>query len=238
MRFLVTRPQPDCRTTADRLRALGHSADEVPLLEFKPEPPADIDLSKLGAVAITSRRAVDALMGHPQFPSMLSLPVFTVGGKTAAACRAAGFKTVRSAESDVEGLAAVILASREAIAGSSVFYPAARDRAGNLGGRLQAAGISCQTVAVYRMEPADTLPDHIARALEQGMYDGALVFSRRTAETFATLLKANGLGHIFSSLLVYAISRQAAAGLEGFENIHVATAPREDALIDLVLAEC
>ena len=46
------------------------------------------------------------------------------------------------------------------------------------------------------------------------------------------------LGHIFSSLPIYAISEQAAASLERFDRVHIADVPREDALIDLVLADC
>ncbi|WP_420413274.1 uroporphyrinogen-III synthase [Roseibium sp.] len=238
MRLLVTRPQPDCKRTADRLRALGHIADELPLLVFKPQPPEKFDLSNVSALAITSRRAVDVLVGHPQFPEMKTLPVFTVGDRTAEACRDVGFASVRSAESDVSGLASLILASKEETSGGAVLYPAAQERAGDLGELLETGGLRCQTVPVYRMEPVQDLPDTIAAALADGNYQGVLIFSRRTGETLTTLLKDNGLGHIFSSLPVYAISGQAAGSLGDFGCLYTAKVPREDALIDLVLANC
>ncbi|MGV2978329.1 uroporphyrinogen-III synthase [Roseibium alexandrii] len=237
MRFLVTRPQPDCKRTADRLRALGHEADEMPLLQFCPCPPPSFDLAGVDALAVTSRRAVDAIIHHAQLTQLTSLPAFTVGDKTAAACREAGFEDVRSADSDVAGLANLILSS----AGSDlrkVLYLSAEQRSGDLGGLVEKGGIACQNLPVYRMEPVPDLPKTVFAGLANKDYDGVLVFSRRTGEILATLLTAHLPEHIFSNLPVYAISDQAAAGLEGFGDVYIARAPREDALFDLLLGEC
>lgn len=238
MRFLVTRPQPDCKATADRLRALGHDAEEWPLLKFRADAPSTFDLSAVGALAFTSRRAVDALIGHSQLCALKELPVFTVGDKTAEACRDLGFKTVQSANSDVRGLAKLILGTRSKFTGDDVLYLAPLDRAGDLAGLLESSSLRCQTVSIYRMDAVDTLPDDVRSAFDQNRYDGVLIFSQRTGKTFTTLLKENGLGHIFSSLPIYAISAQAAESLERFDRIHIADVPREDALIGLVLADC
>ncbi len=238
MRFLVTRPQPDCKVTADRLRALGHDADEMPLLVFKPETPRVFELSEVRALAFTSRRAIQALEGHPQLSLFTSLPVFTVGDKTAEACRELGFLDVVSANADIHGLAELILASRGEFADGTVLYPAARIRSGDLAEQLDRGGLRCRTVPVYHMLPVDVLPEQIALGFRQEAYDGVLVFSRRTGETLSVLLKANGLGHIFSSLPIYAISTQAAETLESFDHVYISRVPREDALIELVLADC
>ncbi|WP_008192483.1 uroporphyrinogen-III synthase [Roseibium alexandrii] len=237
MRFLVTRPRPDCKRTADRLRALGHEADEMPLLHFRPCPPPSFDLSSIDALALTSRRAVDAITHHAQLTQLTSLPAFTVGDKTASACREAGFEDVRSADSDVAGLASLILSS----AGSDlckVLYLSAEQRSGDLGRLLEKGGVTCRTLPVYRMEPVQDLPKTVFARLANGDYAGVLVFSRRTGETLARLFAAHLPEHIFSDLPVYAISGQAAEGLQGFNDVHIASAPREDALFDLLLAEC
>jgi len=242
MRFLVTRPQPDCLATANRLRALGQEAVELPLLVFRPGLQSSPDLAGVRALAVTSRRAVDALTQLPGDPALLEtlreLPVFAVGDKTADACGKLGFKSVFSAGSDVHGLGDLILSSREKFGGGAVLYLAAEERSGDLCRHLQDGGVACRTVPVYRMDPVKELPERIAASLSDGAFDGVLVFSRRTGEVFQDLLRAHKLGHLFSNLPVYVISMQAAEGLEGFEIVHVAEAPREDALIDLVLAEC
>ncbi|MES0883594.1 uroporphyrinogen-III synthase [Roseibium sp. SCP14] len=238
MRFLVTRPQPDCRSTADKLRAAGHVADEAPVLLFQPDPPEKFDLSHVSALALTSRRSVDVLAAHSQFQDFRKLPVFTVGDKTAAACRQAGFSDVLSASGDVSVLAQLILDHRDKLDGGIVLYPVAHDRTGSLEKDLGRGGVSCRAPVVYRMDQAEELPSGVIDALRSNSYDGVLVFSKRTAATFFQLLKSHELDHIFSSLTIYCISRQAAEPLSDYMRVHVADAPCEKSLLDLVLAEC
>ncbi|MEM9635699.1 MAG: uroporphyrinogen-III synthase [Pseudomonadota bacterium] len=234
----MTRPQPDCKSTADKLRAAGHVADETPVLLFRPTPPERFDLSNVTALALTSRRAVDVLAAHSQFPDFRKLPVFTVGDKTAAACRNAGFSRVHSASGDVTALAQLVLDRRHSLDGGSVLYPVARERAGSLESVLSENGVPCSAPVVYRMDHSRALSPDVLDALRSSAYDGVLVFSRRTAATFFQLLKSYELDHIFSSLTIYCISRQAAEPLSDYMRVHVADAPCEKSLLDLVLAEC
>ncbi|MBO6507233.1 MAG: uroporphyrinogen-III synthase [Roseibium sp.] len=238
MRFLVTRPQPECRLTADRLRSEGHVADELPLLVATSELPGTLDLEGVGAIAFTSRRAVDLLATHRQVDSLVTLPVFAVGKATAEACARAGFESVLTASDGVGSLAKLILDNRSLVAGKTVLYPAARQRAGDLEGLLSAGNILCRTVVVYRMDPLTRLPGDMVRNLDDNIYDGILIFSRRTAEALVSLIETSGLDHIFSDLSVYAISRQAAEPLSRFNRVHVADAPCQNALLELALAEC
>ncbi|POF30461.1 uroporphyrinogen-III synthase [Roseibium marinum] len=238
MRFLVTRPQPDCKRSADKLRAAGHIADEAPLLEFKVMPPEPLDLSGVSALAFSSRRAVSVLRGHPQLADLLGLPVFTVGDATAEACRQVGFQDVRSAGGDFAALGALILREHAGLGPGAVFYPAAQDRAGDLEALLKDGGLACRTRVVYRMEPVEKLPAAVVTALTRAAYDGVLVYSRRTAETLLFLLKSSGLDAVVPGLKVYAISSQAGEPLSDIMRVRVADAPCEAALLDLVLAEC
>lgn len=237
MRFLVTRPQPDCHRTADALRAAHHRADEAPLLTFSARPPEQFDLTNVTAMAISSRRTVSVLRGHAQFADLARLAVYTVGDSTAEASRAAGFSTVRSASGNVAALAQLIAEDPQTVGSGSILYPAARDRAGDLEGLLQARGISCRVCPVYAMMPAQALPGEVSRALAGGLYDGVLIFSRRTAATFSKLLGAAGLDHILPRLRVYALSEQAGAPLASLTQVEVAEFPAEKALLELVLGE-
>ncbi|WP_428687066.1 uroporphyrinogen-III synthase [Roseibium sp.] len=238
MRFLVTRPQPDCKRTADKLRAAGHLADEAPLLRFRADPPGSFDLSGVKALAVTSRRAVTVLSEHAQMPDLKALPVFAVGESTAEACRRAGFESVTAADGDVASLASCLLDHRGVLAGSAVLYPAAEERAGDLEGLLDEGGMTCRLQVVYRMEAVDELPEAVVDALISSAYDGVLVYSKRTAEALLDLLTASGLNPVFSGLRVFAISQQAAGPLSGHMKVHVAGAPNETALLKLALTEC
>jgi uroporphyrinogen-III synthase len=238
MRFLVTRPQPECRQTADILRAAGHVADELPLLVMHAQMPERFDLSDVSAVAFTSRRAVALITEHQQFSDLKQLPVFTVGSATAKVCEEAGFQSIKFAEEGVASLGQLILDSQNGLEPGSVLYPAAQERAGDLEGILDARNVSCRLVVIYGMDRLDVLPDEITHTLDVKAYDGVLIFSKRTAETLVSLIKKNGLEHIFSDLSVYAISRQAAEPLSRFMKVRVADMPCQSALLDLVLADC
>lgn len=238
MRFLVTRPQPDCKSTADLLRAEGHVADEMPLLEMKAELPVRFDLERISALAFTSRRAVALMAGHAQAADLKKLPVFAVGGATAKICEEAGFLSVLPAQNSVQSLGQLILNNHHDLAIGHVLYPAAKERAGDLEGILGAENLSCDTVDIYRMEPKEGLPDTVLAPLTDGTYDGVLIFSRRTAETLLSLIKNNGLEHILSGLSVYAISRQAAEPLSRYVKVRVADHACQQSLLDLALADC
>lgn len=238
MRFLVTRPQPECRRTADLIRAADHIADEAPLLEFRAEAPVQLDLTGVSALAFTSGRALDALASHRQLEQLFTLPVFTVGDRTAAACRQAGFKSVSSANGDAAALATLLVANRRTFQGGRVLYLAARDRSADFEALLDERGIKCDTAIVYRMETATALADDVRTVLCNSGYDGILVYSRRTAETLLQLLKTSCPDAIFSRLRVYAISQQAAEPLSGYMSVEAADAPREKALMELVLGAC
>ncbi|CTQ56612.1 uroporphyrinogen-III synthase [Roseibium album] len=238
MRFLVTRPQPECRQTADFLRAAGHVADELPLLVMHAQMPERFDLSDVSAVAFTSRRAVALTTEHQQFSDLKQLPVFAVGSATAKVCEEAGFQSIKFAEDGVASLGQLILDSQEGLAPGCVLYPAAQERAGDLEGILEVGNVQCRPVITYRMDRLGVLPDEIARALDAKAIDGALIFSKRTADTLVSLIKKTGLEHIFSDLSVYAISRQAAEPLSMYMKVRVADMPCQSALLDLVLADC
>ncbi|MEP3045666.1 MAG: uroporphyrinogen-III synthase [Roseibium sp.] len=238
MRFLVTRPQPDCKRTADRLRDLGHMADEAPLLIFEATPPDYLDLGDVAALAFTSRRAVNVMAVQPQFLDLCSLPVFTVGEATAHACREAGFSRVLSADGDVAALASLIVDHHKEFEARTILYPAAKQRAGDLEGLLAREELFCRTLQVYEMTETQAISADIAQAIAAGEYDRVLIYSKRTAETLVALLKKSNLHHIFSSMPVYAISGQAAEPFKGFERIYISDVPQEGALLDLALADC
>ena len=235
MRFLVTRPEPECRLTADKLRAEGHLADEMPLLKLEASVPDRFELADVSALAITSARVPDLLRGHHQFGELMQLPVFTVGDKSAQAARTAGFKTVTSADGDVAALARII--SENTAADVRLLYPAAHDRSGDLPGLLAKDGRHCTTIVIYRMGAKQKLPEAISNRLESGEYDGVLIFSRRTAEVFATLLERLDSKNRTGEPPVFAISKQAAEPLGALLRTEIPDFPREDVLLKLALTQ-
>lgn len=189
--LLVTRPEPDASETARQIEALGIETRLAPLLEMKVLETALPPASGLGAVALTSANAVNALTIRDALAPYLDLPAFAVGDRTARVAQDAGFSDVRSAAGTVEDLAGLLAAEKPA---GAVFYPAAHHLSADLAGLLAPSGIEVMTTRVYDMQPVNDLPADIAAALESGSIDGALFYSRRTAETFTRLVRNLGLG--------------------------------------------
>jgi uroporphyrinogen-III synthase len=224
-RVWITRAQPGADATAARVRDLGMQPLVEPLLEVRPLPSGPLDLAGVGALAFTSANAVRAFVPHC---AARGLPVFVVGGATAAAARDAGFDDVRSADGDVRLLGELILSQRHALAGA-VLHPSAVEPAGDLVGALEAAGVEAARLALYETvmrAPAPTLLE----ALPGVRF--VLLHSPRGARALAGVLDR------FSApdLTALCLSPAAAAPLTaaGLAVVASAEAPREDALMELL----
>jgi uroporphyrinogen-III synthase len=235
MKLLVTRPLPDAEQTAERLRRLGHEVTVQPLLrtEFLPLT----DAVEPAALAVTSRNGVRAMAAWPAAKAWRQLPLYAVGEATAAAAGEAGFTDVHSADGDGAALAALIIATRKP-EGGPILYPAAEDRSPVFETRLGGAGFAVDTVIAYRMVAAATLDAAVVAALQSGDFDGVLLYSRRSAETFLHLVDRAGLGETLSRLRLFVLSPAVASVFSGraVGRIDVAPAPREDVLIGLIPA--
>src|SRR5882757_2587529 len=114
MAVLVTRPLPDGETTAADLRARGFEAIAAPMLRFEPFGFRDDEDVAYGAVIVTSVNALRAVEPGLSGSSLLKLPVFAVGERTAAAARAAGFADVIAGEGDAAALRDLVLENAKA----------------------------------------------------------------------------------------------------------------------------
>jgi uroporphyrinogen-III synthase len=173
LRLLVLRPEPDASETASRLRALGHKVLVEPMLtvDFRPEP---ADLPEPAGILFTSRNAVRAIDRWPRTAAWRDRPAFAVGPETAALARASGFAKVHVGSRDAAALAELVAEVLPPAAGT-LFYPAARDRAGDLRECLADAGFSVHLVEAYRAVAAADLGAETVAALRRGEIDGVLV---------------------------------------------------------------
>lgn len=183
-RIWITRTQPGADATAERVRALGHEAVVAPLLAVRRIPEPEIDLKGVGALAFTSANGVRAFA---DVCGERDLRVFAVGAATAQAARAAGFRTVLSADGDVEALAEGIAARRSQMRGV-VLHPGAAEPAGDLAGALERHGVPARRAVLYETGPA-RLSEAEATALVKS--DAALLHSPRAAKALAAVLRAH-----------------------------------------------
>ena len=232
MRVLVTRPLPDAEAFAAELAARGHEAVIEPLLKIEPAPDAALpmDLDAFQALLITSTAGLRAFAALTE---RRDLPVFAVGGASAAAAKDAGFARVESAGGDVDDLIRLVRARLTPEEGV-LLHAAGSVVAGDLKGSLEAAGFTVTRAVLYTAETAAELTAAGQAALREGRVDAVAVFSPRTAETLVKLLRDAGLAEASGRLWALCLSQAVAAKLEQltWAGFAVATRPETGALLD------
>jgi uroporphyrinogen-III synthase len=232
LRVLVTRPLGEAELFSVALAMRGHEAVLAPLMTIEPAPGAEVDLSGVQALLFTSANGVRAFA---QVRRERDLPAFCVGNATADAARAAGFARVESAAGDVAALAGLVR-QRLNPADGALVHAAGTVVAGDLAGALGAEGFDVRRVPLYRAAAAAALPDDAAGEIRAGRIDAATFFSPRTAETFARLAKAAGLGDELGGIAAVALAPASLEALrrEGctFGAEIAAARPEESALLD------
>jgi uroporphyrinogen-III synthase len=156
VRLLVTRPEADGERTAALLRARGHDVVLAPLLRIE-QLDFELPENTCSAVVMTSVNAARAVVRHPRRDTITALEAFTVGRHTAEAARAAGFRTVHSADGDKDDLADLL---RACLGENSapLLYLAGQDRAGD----LAVGGMPIATVVAYRAVMAERFAPAVA----------------------------------------------------------------------------
>lgn len=237
MRLLLTRPAEDSAALAAELERRGHETVVEPMLTIRPLPDAGLDLDGAQAVLLTSANGARALSGRSVGRN---ISLYAVGDATARAARDAGFNRVASAGGDVEDLAALVIARADPAAGRLV-HVAGSAVAGDLAGRLAAAGFTIERAVLYRAEPATELSAACRDNLRAGRLDGALFFSPRSARAFARLARQAGCEAACRRITgIFLSDAVAAAGDLPWRARRIAAQPTQAALIAAIdeLEEC
>jgi uroporphyrinogen-III synthase len=225
-RILVTRPRQDAKRTAARLAEHGFQAVIAPVIRIAPlafqVPDGDFD-----AVLLTSANAAMALRKL----GLGERPVFAVGRITAIATHEAGAAVVHEADGDATGLAALVKAALPP--GARLLRLAGRDRKDEPDASLTAAGYVLQVVETYEAKPEAELPAVAREALAAGKLDGALHFSRRSAEILRDLARQADLSDALKLLVHACLSGDVAVPLKeaGAARVVVAERPHQTSML-------
>jgi len=232
MRLLVTRPADDAEAFGALLSKRGHVPVIAPVLEVHVLAGPELPLGGVQALLATSANGVRAFAARTQ---RRDLAIYAVGPQTAAAGRKAGFLRVVSADGDWAALVETV--ARTAVPGNGVLLHAAgAETAGRVKEALQARGFRVETKILYEARPATRLPAAAEENLRNATLDGVLLFSPRSAATFARLAGEAGLLEQCAPLAAYCISAATAEALAPlrFARVSIAAAPNQDAILDLI----
>jgi uroporphyrinogen-III synthase len=233
LRLLITRPQEDGERTAAALRARGHSVLLAPLLRIEPLA-ARFGAGPFAAVLTTSANAAHAVASHSRLADLRSVPLYTVGKRSAEAARAVGFAVTHSADGDAHELVRIVARELAGVS-SPLLYLAGEDRSVDLAGKLGRHGLMVRTAVVYRAGAVQRLPPQTEQAITAGGLDGVLHYSRRSVDAFLRCADAAGLRERVMALTHFCLSPRVAAPLTeaGAADVRIAARPEELALLDL-----
>jgi uroporphyrinogen-III synthase len=231
MRILVTRPREDADGLVAALTARGHDVLLEPLLTIVPRAAVDWPPGheRAQALLVTSANGVRAFA---QADPRRDPPVYAVGAASAAAAGDLGFRTVVSADGNVDDLAALVRRRLDPAAGP-LLHPAAATPAGDLQGALAVADFTVLRVVLYDARPAEALSPESTRAINEGSIDAVTLFSPRTAAAFASLMEAAGLASACRQIAALCLSPAVASEIAGltWQRVVVAARPEQAALL-------
>ena len=236
---LITRPEEDARPLAEALAARGVATVIEPLLAIRPLPEAAADLAKdLAGVQALLFTSANGARAFAELSPRRDIGVLAVGDATASAARGLGFTAVESAGGDVQALARLVK-QRLKPAGGPLFHAAGSAVAGDLAEILAADGFDLRRRMLYESATATALSPETIAALKQGRIDLVLLFSPRTAVSFAELARAAAVDA--SPLTALCLSPAVATAVSGLAWKKVAVAEKPDlasllALVDNILA--
>ncbi|MFO1208171.1 MAG: uroporphyrinogen-III synthase [Amaricoccus sp.] len=230
--LLLTRPRAQSEAFAREVEARMPGrfvAVVAPVIAIAPVA-AEVELEGVGGLVFTSANGVERFAA---LTAERGLPAWCVGAMTAAAARRAGF-AARSAGGDVEALAAMLAAEHRAEEGV-LLHVRGRHAAGDLLGRLAAAGVAARAAEVYEQAPVP-LPGEARALLAGGRADVVAFFSPRSAAAFAA--EADGAGWNLAGAAAVSLSAAADAGLGalGFGQRRVAAAPTREGMLEALAA--
>ncbi|HZA01944.1 MAG TPA: uroporphyrinogen-III synthase [Hyphomicrobiaceae bacterium] len=235
MRLLVTRPEPDATELKAHLVARGHEVLIEPLIIVNFEEGDSVDLEGVQALIATSRNGLRALARRPLGQEARALPVFAVGPGTAATARALGFDRVVRGPSNARELVTLI-AERADVNSGPLLHPAGDTLAFDFAPELKRLGFHVLRPIVYRTTAVAQLSGSTVARMRNGLVDGVLLLSPRTAEIYAALVNKHGLVAVSRNVLHFCLSAAVARRLMplGHVKTEVAAHPTLQEMLALV----
>lgn len=232
IRALITRPVEDAKPLAEALSQRGIEPVIEPLLTIKPSSAALPSLDGVRALLFTSTNGVRAFAERS---SRRDLGVFAVGAATADAARAAGFSAVESADGDSPALAVLVAEMLKPEDGTLV-HVAGSVAAGDLAGDLRGRGYTVERVTLYDAEPAQALTPRVIDDLKAGRIDWVLLFSPRTAATFARLVRGAGVEAALNRCTAVCLSAPVAEAAQPlpWRQVRIASQPNQASLLTVI----
>jgi uroporphyrinogen-III synthase len=226
-RVLITRPEPGASRTAKRLEEAGFEAVLLPLTVLK-RLSFDLPAAPFDALMLTSAQALE----HADLDMLPRIPVYAVGGTTAASAEKAGFVNIVTAGGSVASIADLV--RRSAKPAARLLYLCGKVRRPELETALLDAGFQVTAVETYDAAPAVYADDELAARLGDAPVAAVALMSAQAAEHFAGLARNKRFERLFkrSGIVCFSDRIAEALGRARFFAVSVTEEASEDALLE------
>ncbi len=229
---LVTRARDQAEQTARLLRERGYFTLVDPVFETRRVPFVLPAPEEVQAVVITSANAAYAI-GY----DYLHLPVYAVGRASAHAARLRGVERVHAAAGDWKALRDLL--RRDLVPSEGlVLHLSGRTVRGDLAPCLAENGLVYERVVVYETVPREEIGSRTRHALARRAIGAVLLYSPRTAATFARLVRQSGAEPALKGVICACLSEAVAEEVDDLPGVEIVVAPERDqtALLDCLEA--
>jgi uroporphyrinogen-III synthase len=234
VKVVVTRPEPDASSLADRLTSLGFTPLVCPVMTIEFDTGTQPALDTYQAILVTSANGLRALEQTRNAERLKSTALIAVGSASAKLAQTLGYAKVIEAGGNVQSMAALACDQLQPGKGP-LLYVTGTSRAGDLKTDLETHGFKVDQLELYTAKPLSSLPEQIVRHLAAGEDCAVLLYSARTAKIWANLLRQAGLAGTASSMLhlciSHAVADQLRSSLQGPLTIEVVNLPGDDAML-------
>ncbi len=223
MHILVTRPIPDAWETQAQIEKLGHQASLAPLLEIEL---VDLTLESFdgaSAIVVTSQNALRSLSFSGLVDKVSHLQVYAVGEATAKLAQELKLRNITAGRGGAADLVPVVV-ERQTSRKGKVLHLAGDHKAFDMTAALAAKGIVAEDVLAYRQIAASSLPGPVVALLKAGRLGAVTLYSPRTAEVWAGLVKQYGLQTEAKSVPHLCLSDAVAAKLPAADELQIQVA--------------
>lgn len=232
MRFLLIRPIEESRVLAQKLESLGHFSIINPILTIEAEPPCMFDLTRYQALVFTSAVAVRIFV---KLHGVSSLPLYTVGRKTALEAETLGFRDIHSGDGNVIKLAQLIKSTADASKGP-LLYLSAADIAQDLNLLLKDSDYQLDRTILYRAKAKTTFEELTIKALKERKIDYIPFYSSRSALIFKDILNKTNKAEYLDQITALCLSSNIEKNINDlpWKRTLTATKPNETELFNLI----
>ena len=213
MNILITRPLMDAEDLMEKFFAYGHKIIHLPTLKISTVKTELVNPDNFDAFVFTSANAVKNLK---LANTNKNLYCFCVGSITEKIARQSGFTNTISAGGTVNALKNLIMISDKVNKNSNLAYFCSDNISYDLDLELRKEGLKIKKIINYTSEVISDLNNENKKLIENYPPDLIYIYSARSAESFAAIVRNYGLNPLVTQSTVMCISKKIASILKSY----------------------